>query len=127
MSVIDDATRLRHMLDAGCEALEMSKGKNRDDLANDRKLSLALVKLLETVGEAAYKVSQAKRLELDQIEFEKIIKMRHRLVHNYFDINYDVIWNTIQNSLPELVKQLKEIPECSNDMTPPFSTPTNKW
>ena len=115
------------MLDAGCEAIEMSKGKNRNDLANDRKLSLALVKLLETVGEAAYKVSQAKRLELDQIEFEKIIKMRHRLVHNYFDINYDVIWNTIQNSLPELVNQLKEMFESSNDMTPPFSTSSDKW
>ena len=61
MSIIDDDTRLRHMLDAGCEAIEMSKGKNRNDLANDRKLSLALVKLLETVGEAAYKVSQSKK------------------------------------------------------------------
>ncbi len=127
MSIIDDNTRLRHMLDAGCEAIEMSKGKSRNDLANDRKLSLALVKLLETVGEAAYKVSQEKRLELDQIEFEKIIKMRHRLVHDYFDINYGVIWNTIQNSLPELVRQLQELPECSNDMVPASSMPLDKW
>ena len=127
MSIIDDDTRLRHMLDAGSEALEMSKGKNRNDLANDRKLSLAIVKLLETIGEAAYKVSKEKRLELGQIEFEKIIKMRHRLVHNYFDINYDVIWNTIQNSLPELVNQLEDVIEHSNDTAPSLSTPTDKW
>ena len=66
----------------------------------------------EIVGEAAYQVSQATRNSLPGIPWEDIIGMRHRLVHAYFDINLDILWQTLQNDLPPLVVELERaLPE----------------
>ena len=78
---IDDNTRLLHMLDAAREAIQLSDGKTRDDLDSDRMFSLAMVRLVEVLCEAAYQISQSKRHELANIDFDNIIGMRHRLVH----------------------------------------------
>ena len=67
MSKIDDLTRLRHMIDASKEAVVFLTGKSKADLLRDRLLSLALVRLLEIVGEAASRVSQDKQEALPQI------------------------------------------------------------
>jgi len=108
----DDAIRLRHMLDAAREAIAFTRGFHRVDLDEDRKLELALVKDVEIVGEAAFQVSQATRDSLPGIPWDDIIGMRHRLVHAYFDINLDILWQTIQNDLPPLVAELERaLPE----------------
>lgn len=103
----DDEVRLRHMLDAACEALSFSLGRNRSDLDRDRMLVLSLVKEIEIVGEAAYQLSQDTRSQFPEIPWEDIIGMRHRLVHAYFDINLDVLWQTIQEDLPPLIEKLQ--------------------
>ncbi len=102
-----DVVRLRHMLDAAREAVEFAQGMSRADLDTDRKLTLALVKDVEIVGEAAYQISQATREQLPDVPWEDIIGMRHRLVHGYFDINLDILWNTVQNDLPPLIEKLE--------------------
>lgn len=108
----DDAIRLRHMLDAAREAISFTGGLHRVDLNEDRKLELALVKDVEIIGEAAFQVSQATRDSLPGIPWDDIIGMRHRLVHAYFDINLDILWQTIQNDLPPLVAELERaLPE----------------
>jgi len=110
----DDAVRLQHMLDAAREAISFTQGLHRTDLDGDRKLELALVKDVEIIGEAAYQVSRATRDRLPGIPWEDITGMRHRLVHAYFDINLDILWQTIQNDLPALIAELaRAIPEES--------------
>ena len=103
----DDAIRLRHMLDAAREAISFTRGVRRVDLNQDRKLELALVKDVEIIGEAAFQISQSTRDSLPGIPWDDIIGMRHRLVHAYFDINLDILWQTIQNDLPPLVVELE--------------------
>ena len=88
----DDDIWLRHMLDAAHEAIEFAQGRTRVDLNGDRQLVLALVKDIEIIGEAAYRVSQTARNQLPDIPWDDIIGMRHRLVHAYFDINLDILW-----------------------------------
>ncbi len=63
MSHRDAAVRLRHMLDHAREAVQMAHGKTRNDLDTDRKLNLALVRLLEIVGEAANRMTGAERAQ----------------------------------------------------------------
>ena len=92
------------MLDAARKAREFVNGKSRDSM----RLALALVKVVEIVCEAAYQISQAKRLEHSHIEWDIIIGMRHRLVHGYFNINYDVLWETVHD-LPVLIEQIENI------------------
>jgi len=61
MSVNDDTVRLRHMLDAAKKSLEFTKGRRLEDLEADEMLQLAVVRLLEVIGEAASGVSEAVR------------------------------------------------------------------
>jgi uncharacterized protein with HEPN domain len=82
-----DLVRLRHMLDAAREALAFGTGRTSDDLTRDRVLTLALVKCIEIIGEAAAKVSTQTRASTPQIPWSDIIGMRNRLIHAYFDVD----------------------------------------
>ena len=104
-----DDIRLQHMLDSAEEAVEFAVGKSRNDLDDDRKLLLAIIKSIEIIGEAASKVSEACKAENDNIPWRDIIGMRNRLSHGYFDVNLDIVWETVQTDLPNIIKVLIEI------------------
>ena len=89
------------------EAVTFSRGRERDHLDNDRQLVLALVKDIEIFGEAASRVTQPTRQSLPEMPWERIIGMRNRLIHAYFDINLDIVWKTLQEDLPELISLLE--------------------
>jgi len=105
----DDLIRIRHMLDAALEAIEFMTNRSREELDSDRKLALAVVKLIEIIGEAAYQITEATRQRYPDIPWIDIVGMRHRLVHGYYDIDLDIVWSTVHNNLPPLVEQLKAI------------------
>lgn len=95
------------MSEACKHALAFAAGRSRADLDSDAMLRMALTRAIEIVGEAASQVSGAGRLELGGLPWSEIIGMRNRLVHAYFDINRDILWNTVQFSLPALLAQLE--------------------
>jgi uncharacterized protein with HEPN domain len=97
------------MLDAAREAITFTEGRTRADLEVDRMLVLALVKEIEIVGEAASQISQEAREQLPNIPWPDIVGMRHRLVHAYFDINLEILWQTVQSDLPPLIAELEQI------------------
>ena len=105
----DDENRLRHMVDAAREASSFAAGRTRADLDTDRQLVMALVKEIEIVGEAAARVSEATREHMPNIPWDELIGMRNRLVHAYFDVNLDIVWQTVQEDLPKLVVLLEPI------------------
>ena len=80
--------------------------------------SLHLIKDIEIVGEAASRVTEAARRDLPWIPWEEIVGMRNRLVHAYFDINLDILWNTTQEDLPELIVQLERVVSSNPDLLP---------
>jgi len=106
---VDNQTRLRHMLDAAREAMDMASGQQRADLDTDRKLCLSLVHLLEIIGEAATGISPDFHLKHPDVPWKKMTGMRNRLIHAYFDVNLDVVWQTVTEDLPGLVTQLERI------------------
>ena len=120
----NDEIRLRHMLDAARTARRLAQGRKRRDLDVDEGLTLSLVKAVEMIGEAANQVREATRKENSSIPWAQIIAMRNRLVHVYFDINLDVLWQTVQQDLPPLIVQLEalvpqepdKIPELKNNV-----------
>jgi len=65
------------------------------------------VKLIEIIGEAASKVSTDGRSALPEIRWDDIIGMRNRLIHAYYDINRDIVWETATQNLPPLIRQLE--------------------
>jgi uncharacterized protein with HEPN domain len=105
----DDGIRLRHMLDAAREAVSFVSSRNRADLESDRKLTLSLVKCIEIVGEAASRISEETQQRALQIPWRDIVGMRNRLIHAYYDIDLDRVWDTVLDDLPPLIDQLEEI------------------
>jgi uncharacterized protein with HEPN domain len=106
---VDDQTRLHHMLEAAREATEMARGQQRGDLDTDRKLCLSLVHLLEIIGEAAKGVSPEFRQKHPHLPWKKTSGMRDRLIHGYFDVNLDIVWQTVTEDLPALTAKLEKI------------------
>jgi len=72
-------------------------------------LALALVKDIEIIGEAASRVSEACQAANPQIPWADIIGMRNRLIHAYFDINLNIVWDTITANLVPLIAELVQI------------------
>lgn len=97
------------MLDAAETALRLAQGRARSDLDEDEALILSLTKAVEMIGEAARHVSELTREQTPAIPWAQIIAMRHRLVHVYFDIDHEVLWQTVRRDLPSLVAQLEPL------------------
>jgi uncharacterized protein with HEPN domain len=105
----DDLVRVRHILDAAREATAFVEGRSRTDLAADRMLNLALVRLLEVIGEAVRGIAQESRDAHTEIPWKKMAGMRDRLIHGYFDVNMDVVWETVTVDLSPLIGQLQQL------------------
>jgi uncharacterized protein with HEPN domain len=105
----NDLIRIRHMLDAAREATSFAADKTRADLDTDRMLTLSLVKCIEIIGEAASKVSPVCREECPRVPWPEITTMRHRLVHGYFDIDLDIVWQTVAEELHPLIAELEQV------------------
>ena len=109
MSQHDDQLRLRHMLDHAREAVAMVQGKARADLDHNRMLELALVRLVEIIGEAANRISETGRSGLPELPWPQIVGLRNRIVHGYDVINLDIVWKIVHEDLPPLIEQLQKI------------------
>lgn len=105
----DDSTRIMHMIDSANEALTFIKGKERKDLDKNRMLVLSLVKSIEIIGEAASKISEEFKSKYPDIPWRDIVGMRNRLIHVYFDIDYDIVWKTVNDELPLLIQELSKV------------------
>ena len=105
----NELVRLHHILDAAREAVGFVQGRCRTDLDADRMLNLALVRLLEIIGEAARGISREFCQAHPNVAWKKMTGMRDRLVHGYFDVNLDVVWETATVDLPPLIVQLEKV------------------
>jgi uncharacterized protein with HEPN domain len=85
------------MLDAAREAAEFGEGQTGQRLALDRMRSLAIVRCIEIIGEAASKIGPETRVAHPEIPWVDIVGMRNRLIHAYFDVDADRVCDTITN------------------------------
>jgi len=104
-----DVVRVQHVLDAARQATGLAEGRSRADLDTDVMLNLSLVRLLEIIGEAARGLTAAFREAHPDVPWRKMAGMRDRLVHGYFDVNLDVVWQTVTRDLPPLIAGIEEI------------------
>lgn len=105
-SKIADKERLLHILDAIGHIKQFTENTDKQTFDNDFKLRLAVVKLFEVIGEAASSISNETQNLFPEIEWPILKGIRNILVHEYFGIDYDIIWNTIQNNLPQLKEKI---------------------
>ena len=98
---------IRPMCDHALEAIQMLGGAPLEELRSDRKLQLALVQLIEIVGEAASRISDEVRRAHPTVPWQLAADMRNKLIHGYDVIEYGIVFDTVRDDLPELVRLLQ--------------------
>jgi uncharacterized protein with HEPN domain len=106
------ADYISHMLEATMLAFVYTEGLGKPEFMNDKKTQQAVILNIMVIGEAATKLSDEYPdfvTKYPQIQWKSMRGMRNRLAHGYFDINLDVVWETVKQALPELECQLRKI------------------
>ena len=102
---------LDHMRQAATDARSFVEGMSKEDFLEDKRTQQAVVMSIIVIGEAATKVMEVYpefAQQNPQVPWRSMRGMRNRIAHGYFDINLDVVWDTVQLALPELLEQLGE-------------------
>jgi len=101
---------LRDMLENAQRAIQFTKGMSYEAFAKDDKTVYAVIRAVEIIGEAAANIPEEVRSKYPNVPWREVKGMRNKLVHQYFGINMEVVWQTIHEDLPMLIEVLKEIP-----------------
>lgn len=95
------------MLEAAEKAAFHVGGKSREHFEHDEILQLALIRLLEVVGEAAARVPPDLQERIPEIPWPDVVNMRHRLIHGYDRVDLEMVWQTLQDDIPPLIHALR--------------------
>ena len=105
----DDPTHVRHMIEAARKIEMFSEHRTKADLESEELFALGLVRLLEIIGEAATRVTDATQKSNLAIPWGQVIGMRNRLIHGYDVIDIDILWQTVVEDIPGLIRALEGI------------------
>lgn len=105
----DDRVWLMDLLSAAACIREFLQQKTRDDFNDDRVLQSALLHQLSVITEAAAHVSQALQQKYPKVQWSAMRGMRNVIVHEYFSLDLDIIWETVIHDIPELAAEIKQI------------------
>ena len=105
-----DKARVQHILEA-IKDIEvcMQDINSYEEYQSDRILCLATVKLIEIIGEASNHISDELKAQYPDIDWQAIVGMRNILVHEYFDISYEIMWENIIQMIPPFKQQMQQI------------------
>lgn len=100
---------LRHIQDEAEYLQRESQNLNFKEFTEDETLKRAFVRSIEIIGEAAKKVPENIRQIYQQIEWREISGMRDHLVHGYFAVDYEIVWNVVEREIPQLIQNIRQI------------------
>ena len=100
---------VQDMMEFAEQAVAYAEGLNQQAFTSDRRTYDATLRNIELIGEAATHVPESVQREHPQVEWRQIVATRNRVAHAYLGIDDDVIWDIIQNELPDLLGALRRL------------------
>ncbi len=100
---------IRHIYDEAIYIANQTSQLEFDDLVNDETLKRAIIRSIEIIGEASKKLSPEFKDKYPSIDWRAMSGMRDKLIHDYFGIDYDIVWDVIKNEIPKLMIELENI------------------
>ena len=104
-----DRDYLLDVLQAAKLALDYVRGRTRDEFLRDVQFQDAVIRRLEIIGEAVRRISQEARASHPDLPWHEMVSMRNLLIHNYDDVDFEIVWDTVQRDLPKLVSAIERI------------------
>lgn len=105
----DDKAHLIDILEAAKLAIGYVTGKSHEDFVSDSQCQDAVIRRVEIIGEAARRVSADTRTKHSELPWDSMMGMRNILIHEYDEVDFDVVWETVQRDLPSLIQKLEKI------------------
>ena len=102
-----DAAHLLDIVDSARLVLSYVSGKSREEFLSSVGLQDQVIRRFEIMGEAARRVSEETRKELASVPWREMIGLRNMLIHEYGEVNLDLLWDTIHNGLDDLIRELE--------------------
>jgi len=106
MSKRDNALLIRDMIESAQKIMSYTKDMTFDSFENDSKTVDAVIRNFEIIGEAANRLTEAYKAENPEIEWDHLRGFRNRIVHEYFGIDLEIVWQIIEDDLPRLNQTL---------------------
>ena len=100
---------LHHILDEAQYLMDQAGGLSKTEFMCDKTLKRAFVRSLEIIGEAMKQVPDDLRQEYPHVEWKALAGMRDRLIHGYFGVDYDIVWDAVTNKIPSLQREVEQI------------------
>ena len=100
---------LRDILQASNDAIEFVEGMEVPAFSADRRTHLAVVRALEIIGEATRHIPASARRRYLQVPWQDMVAMRNKLIHEYFGVDLEVLWRTVQEDLPPLADAIRQV------------------
>ncbi len=102
-------TYIEHILENINDIEEFSKGLTKNEFLKDKLRQKAIVRSIEIIGEAAKNIPENVKVNYKEIEWRKIAGTRDRIIHHYFGVDLDIIWEIIKKDLPILKSQIEKL------------------
>lgn len=99
----------RHILDETAFLIEQSGKLDEASFSNDPVAQRAFVRSLEIIGEASKQVDPESRAKYPEIPWTKMARMRDKVIHHYFGVEYDLVWAVVAQEIPKLDAALREL------------------
>jgi uncharacterized protein with HEPN domain len=107
----DDLAFIEHILDSINAIEEFSKNINKEKLISNRLKQSAIVREIEIIGEAVKNMSESLKNKHPEIEWKEIAGTRDKMIHHYFGVDLNIVWNIIKINLPDLKNKILKIKE----------------
>lgn len=104
---VKDRSRLEHMLEMSLLLEKQKTAHSIDEIKSDKVLFYGISKMVEIIGEAAYMITKEFKSEHGQLPWRQIEGMRHILVHGYYSVSPEILWDVVENDIPRLIPILR--------------------